>query len=87
MCMICNAISPEGVGSANDFLSEYSMTQRHMAKAIASLLEVKKHVSPDHARQYDRIHKRMVAISRDWNKIEHQREQHSSADQGEGDGK
>lgn len=74
MCIICKTSTEEGVLAANVFLSEYSMAQRRMKAAIKAMLEVKDHVSPEQARQYDRIHKRMKAILRDWNSIEHQRE-------------
>lgn len=75
MCIFCNTKDPEGAEAATVFLAEYALARQRMQASAAALLEVKKHVSPEQARRYDRAHKRMKTIMRDWNMIEHQREQ------------
>ena len=70
MCIICNA---GDVG--DDFLSAFESSRSAMRDAAKAMLKVKA-AAPQHAAQYDRAHKQMVRLIREWNKVEMLREQH-----------
>lgn len=72
MCIICNTTDPH---SAVDFLTTFSQASGCMKKATAAMLETARSApNPEHRRAYDRAHKRMVRLMREWNQIEHERE-------------
>jgi hypothetical protein len=74
MCIICN-VDENTTHEAIGFLHHYGRAQAEMKRAADSLLSVSKTVSDQEiARQYDRTHKRMVRILREWNSLEHSRE-------------
>jgi hypothetical protein len=57
------------------FLCEFARAREHMKKAADALLQVRElpKSEPDKKR-YDRAHKRVVRLIRDWNRIEQERE-------------
>lgn len=64
MCIVCN------VGTrGSDFVDAYSSAQNAMKKATDVMLSC-----PVKDKRYDKIHKSMVRLCVEWNKIEHQRE-------------
>lgn len=83
MCIICNA--GEDALEAHVYLHEHDMARRAMKKAAAAMLAVSKS-APDAAdrKRYDRTHKKLVRILRDWNSIEHGRERGGTAHPREG---
>lgn len=79
MCIICNMMGPEPNGNAMEaglkFLREFNYAQEHMRAATEAMRRCKPFVSDEETRKrYDRTHKAMVRISREWNRIEHERE-------------
>lgn len=76
MCMICNLTDPQNqVATASSFIGAYAASQRAMSEAIDAMLAVSKlDLMPDDRARYDRAHKQMRRISREWNMIEHTRE-------------
>ena len=76
MCIICNLPDPMAqMDTADAFLSYYSQAQFAMAKATESMLAVSRlDLKPEDRRRYDRTHKQMKRVLRDWNRIEHRRE-------------
>jgi hypothetical protein len=57
------------------FLFEFRHAQEHMKKSAAALLDVRALPADKAARKrYDRAHKKMVRLIRDWNRIEQERE-------------
>ena len=74
MCIECNV--PPYDKSASDFLGEFDSALHHMKKASQAMLHVSKVTYPEYKKQYDKMHKRMVRITREWAQIEHEREKH-----------
>ena len=72
MCIICNT-----KGAGGDFLNEYSNSLKAMKKATKYMLACKKSAVHDKSKkQYDKIHKKMVKLTKQWANIEHERELH-----------
>lgn len=73
MCMICNL--PNHPEVASEYLTAYSRAQAAMKKAT-KLMAAARDAAPDAITRdiYDANHKRMVRITRDWNRTDHQRE-------------
>lgn len=64
MCIVCEC-GDRGVA----FLTEFARAQHAMQKAARAM-----HTCAKEQRHYDRTHKQMVRLLREWNNIEHQRE-------------
>lgn len=75
-CIVCNC---DDVGL--EFLDKFSEVQKKMKEASVSMLQCSK-VAKDIGtrRRYDKVHKKMVKILKDWNKIEHERERCTDAE-------
>lgn len=72
MCIYCNGTTLE---TAGEFLYEFMCARVHMKKATSAMLQASKSATSVEQRlAYNRAHKRMVKISRNWNQIEHERE-------------
>jgi len=77
MCIICNC-GDDG----DDFLMHFSAVKQHMRLAAEAMLRCSKlgnkYFQPGHAsrnrQRYDQIHKKIVKMRKEWNKIEHERE-------------
>jgi hypothetical protein len=81
MCIVCNVTSGNdlmriqaGQEAASRFLRAVGHAQQGMANAEAALLDVRAHVPPHIAKQYDRAHKAMVKARKAWNRVEELRE-------------
>jgi hypothetical protein len=62
---------------ADEFLTAFSAASQQMKRASAAMLLCsKKATTADAQKQYDRIHKEMVMLTRLWNKLEQKRERH-----------
>lgn len=70
MCIICNA--PE---AGDDFLTHFHRASEHMRRAAAAMHKASEETAQlvDQVR-YDKTHKAMVRLIRQWNRIEHERE-------------
>jgi len=70
MCIVCNCNS---IGLT--FLSRFSEAQQRMKDASELMLSCSR-VAKDKEtkKRYDKAHKKMVRIIKDWNKIEHERD-------------
>lgn len=74
MCIVCN-MSSDNEHHAHNFLSQYEVARWHIQQATNDMLMCSKEAqNKEDQKRYDRIHKKMVRIQREWNKIEHQRE-------------
>lgn len=74
MCIICNAsVDQETALVAVDFLDQFERARHAMEKATADMLLLSQRL-PNQRKQYDRSHKAMRALIRQWNNLEHQRE-------------
>jgi hypothetical protein len=73
MCIICN--TPPYNTEADSFLTHYSRSRSAM-KASALLLKQCSAIAltPEVRKQYDKTHKKMVRLIREWNKLEQMRE-------------
>ena len=69
MCIICNMPAPAGVDDATEFLHRFYRALQEMKDATRAMQRVAKF-----NRHYDRTHKKMVRITREWAKVEHERE-------------
>lgn len=77
MCIICNCGN-----TGDEFLSEFIAARSALERASALMLECSKTATRptnndpffEARAKYDSIHKKMVKILRDWNRIEHERE-------------
>lgn len=79
MCIICNASAGKDsevtVDIANEFLHHFHASQQAMQKAASRMLALSQFVGmPEDRKRYDRTHKQMVRLLKEWNSIEHQRE-------------
>lgn len=75
MCIICNC-SDDG----DEFLLAFLKAQRAMKEAKDAMLKCSKSsVDKTAAKQYDRVHKEMVRLIKEWNRLEEKREQHPDA--------
>lgn len=73
MCIVCNCVGHEE--DAEAFLQAWKASQDGMRAAIDAMLRVSKTCgSADDKKRYDRLHKRMVQMMRDWNRLEESRE-------------
>lgn len=80
MCIICNLPydTARGMSAGETFLASFPSASRQMKKACDAMLEASKVAhTPEDRKKYNRTHKRMVSVMRDWNRIEHQREKQS----------
>ena len=70
MCIICK-MGDDGAGlnAADEFLREFGIAQQAMRKATEAMLACSR-VDEN----YDRTHKQMVRLLREWNGITHTRE-------------
>ena len=74
MCIICNL--PGNEDTANEFLCNFEAARQSMAKATADMLKCSRQaLDPANQKQYDKIHKEMVRLTRRWNQLEGEREQ------------
>jgi hypothetical protein len=74
MCIVCN-VKEAGELPSNIFLEEYKQAQVSMRRAAEALHATLPHASTLKAKkQYARIHKQLVKLRRDWNRLEHLRE-------------
>lgn len=85
MCIICNASAGKDsevtVDIATEFLQHFKGAQQDMQKAASRMLALSQFVGmPEDRKRYDRTHKQMLRIMKDWNNIEHQREQDEAGD-------
>lgn len=72
MCIICN-INDEL--TASRFLDSFEAARAAMRKSAADMMAVRDSAPNKETRKrYDRTHKRMVKIIREWNGVEHERE-------------
>lgn len=71
MCIICNMPAPEGVFEAEKFLHHFELAGNNMKLAADNL---KLCYDLTKRKSYDRTHKKMVKLMRDWNRLEHERE-------------
>jgi len=76
MCIICNCTkggsAEEEVANmmkACDFLDSFEVARSSMRRAAGLI-----HTLSKIDRRYDRTHKRMIRLIRDWNRIEQERE-------------
>lgn len=83
MCVVCNLSGPiepggdphAGVLIADEFLESFASSRQEMKRACdAMLLCSQKASNPDVRKRYDRHYKRMIAMARDWNRLEEERE-------------
>lgn len=74
MCIICNMTTHKGSSDASDFVDQFSEASAKMKRATATMLAVSQQTAPEYRKQYDRAHKKMVRLLREWNSIEHERE-------------
>ena len=73
MCIICNC--KEYSKAPDEFISAFESSRASMKKACDSMKRVSEEaISEEHAKRYDRTHKKMVRLLRDWNRIEQERE-------------
>lgn len=73
MCIICNC--PDHENAAEGFLTAFDTARRAMQTACDRMLDVSKiAATPDDRKRYDMIHKDMVRLCREWNKLEQKRE-------------
>ena len=69
-CIVCNC---DNMGL--DFLSEFSKAQNNMRLASRLMFACSKVAEDEETKKrYDKAHKKMVKIIKEWNKIEHERE-------------
>ena len=66
MCIVCRV----GVELADEFRGAFYRARKEMERARDAMAKAAE-VDPD----YDRTHKRIVKLLREWNRIEHTREQ------------
>ena len=70
MCIVCNCDN-KGI----EFLDHFSQAKKKMKEASVLMLECSKVAKDIEAKKrYDKAHKKIVRIIKDWNKIEHERE-------------
>lgn len=79
MCIICKRTNgerwEEGANAADEFLHKFQSARRTMKDAAEAMLKVSKiATSAEDRARYDIIHKKMVRLSREWSRIEHERE-------------
>lgn len=75
MCIICNS------ESGSDFLSDFENARKHISKSTETMLRCSQEATdPEVKKRYNRIHKKMVRLKRDWNKLEHEREKRISTE-------
>jgi len=71
-----NHISCEGtsIWDVSDFLYHFSNASKEMKKSEAALLKVMEDIQdPEVRKLYSAVHKKMVRIRKNWNRIEHER--------------
>ena len=74
MCIVCNC-DGGGYQHGAAFLSEFERARKAMADSAAAMLRCAEVApDPDDRERYDRTHKQMVRLIRDWNRLEQQRE-------------
>lgn len=74
MCIICRCgCNPDAQYHAEHFLDHYRRSQEEMRLAAENLATLSRIVPADRKR-YDRVHKHMKRVMREWNQIEHERE-------------
>lgn len=77
MCIICN-LEPDN-RAADDFLQSFADARAPMKDATAAMaICAKTAIRPEDRKRYASIHKRMVRLCWDWNRIEHLREKTAS---------
>lgn len=74
MCIICNM--PDFKSEiADDFLFKFAAAGKLMADAATAMLECSKIANkPEDRKRYDTLHKTMLRMKRDWNRLEQERE-------------
>jgi len=76
MCIICNS------ETGDTFLNEFSIASAAIERAKNAMLECSKNAVGEFAgvsdaemrARYDKIHKKIARMLREWNSIEHERE-------------
>lgn len=75
MCIICNC--GDNHKEADIFLGSFERARNAMRRAVDAMKVVSTvATTKDDRKRYDRTHKKMVRILRDWNRIEQEREAH-----------
>lgn len=83
MCIICECycMNSASMHTAEMFLSEFERSRQAMKSAADIMLQVSKiAVTPEGRKQYDRTHKIMVKLIRQWNVLEQSREHRTVID-------
>ena len=80
MCIICAmevTADLKDINTAEDFLSAFLRARVNMQES-ARLMKLcsKVAIRPETRKQYDKTHKKMVRLIREWNKLEQFREAH-----------
>lgn len=66
MCIVC---------ISEDFLHHFSLAHREMKKATQAMLKVSQNsYTPELAKNYDKVHKKMLRVMKQWARIEQERE-------------
>lgn len=74
MCIICND-ADELAGPSSAVLHSFDESRQAMKRAAESMLHMSKTANNADARKrYDRAHKKMARLMREWNAIEEERE-------------
>lgn len=76
MCIICNS------ATGDLFLGEFAVARAAIERAKDAMLECSKNAVGEYAgvtdtemrAKYDKIHKKITRLLREWNNIEHERE-------------
>jgi hypothetical protein len=87
MCIICNmGHNDEGIAKADLFLGKFRVAGKAMKEASDALLVASDYtIDPAHKRRYRRIQKQMAKLTRDWNRLEQEREVEKEIDKRQGD--
>ncbi len=75
MCIICEMDDMVSIETAGKFLTAFDKSRGEMRQSAELMLEcAKSAVADDTRKRYDRTHKRMVKLMREWNQLEEFRE-------------
>lgn len=74
MCIVCNCDGPSDT-TGSDFLTTFDNSRRAMSATADAMLKCSQVAfTPEAQQRYDRTHKKMVKLIREWNKLEELRE-------------
>lgn len=74
MCIICNLIDPNDLHVADAFLNTFRRAGDEMARAETALLVVATKVGAGDGARYRSLHKKLVRVRKEWNRLEQIRE-------------